>query len=304
MSLLAGETQQGREELEILESDFGTIDAHRSRSAPSSTTASCAPTSPITSGSDSITLWYALDEAGGIAAVEGPTEPPTAAVRRRPAAASGPTTRPAATPDVTVEFERGRMTVASPRRARRSPSWQPDRQRTRNARHAHPAPRRRSPILPRSSRSACATSRTRSTSPARAPRPRTCSERPTSTSPASTSACPTATVSTSSAGSPIDPELRRPAPGAGADRARCRRRSGRRPRRRCRRLPRQAVRLHRAASPACAPSDGAATTAGSIAARRRPVARPRRRTGRGDRVSSSTHRTRVLAAALLHAPPG
>ena len=111
LSLLAGETQQGREEREILESDFGTMDAIDLIGTVVDD-GELRTYVTITSATDSITLWYALDEAGGIAAAEGPTEPPTQLFI--PSGGSYRPDDPTGTrPDVTVEFDASRMTVSN-----------------------------------------------------------------------------------------------------------------------------------------------------------------------------------------------
>jgi hypothetical protein len=63
-------------------------------------------------GSDaSLELWYALDDNGGVAAAEGPTDPPSAAFAAGPAGEfvnSDPTGRGA---DVTLRFDDGSVTI-------------------------------------------------------------------------------------------------------------------------------------------------------------------------------------------------
>jgi CubicO group peptidase (beta-lactamase class C family) len=111
-ALLAGETQEGREERELLESDVGTI-ADIEIVGTIVDDGELRTYVIIMSGSESTTLWYALDDQGGIAAAEITREPPTqrfvpsGSGRYRP---DDPTGTGA---EVTVEFDAGRMAVSS-----------------------------------------------------------------------------------------------------------------------------------------------------------------------------------------------
>ena len=228
----------------------------RSRSRPSSSparssaTASCAPTSPLTGPTASSSAWYALDDEGGIEAVELTDEPPTLRVvpaARRPVPC--PTTPPAPAPTSSSTCDDRRPTHHRPA------DW-------RDCERAHPAGRgRRRPRRGRRPR-ACATSRTRSTSPA----PCADAEELLRTTDFDVACLDLGLPD----GDGLDLVRRLaadaascagPAAIARADRPRRRRRPGRRARRRRRRLPGQAVRLRRAASPGCGRSAAAATSA-------------------------------------------
>jgi hypothetical protein len=109
LSLLAGETHEGRDELDILRSEFGPIDDVELIGTVVEGELRTYVT--IASGSESITLWYALDDHGGIEAVEGPAEP----VARFVLAGDGRFRRDdptGADPGPAVEFHDDGMTVA------------------------------------------------------------------------------------------------------------------------------------------------------------------------------------------------
>jgi hypothetical protein len=111
-ALLAGETQEGREERELLESDVGTIDDIEIVGTIVDD-GELRTYVIITSGSESTTLWYALDDQGGIAAAEITREPPT---QRFVPSGSGryrPDDPTGTGPEVTVEFDGSRMAISS-----------------------------------------------------------------------------------------------------------------------------------------------------------------------------------------------
>ena len=113
LDLLQGETDEGREERDLFESDFGEI-----------TEIELAGTSVIDgelrtyvtlhTETDSVLGWYALDEAGAIAGAEVPTDPPTSQFvplggkRFRSDDPSGDA------PDVTLTFERRGFSLDGP----------------------------------------------------------------------------------------------------------------------------------------------------------------------------------------------
>lgn len=111
-ALLAGETDVGREEREAVESDLGPIEEValvgtilEDRELRTYVT--------ITAGGEPVTGWYAVDEHGGIAAVDLGGGPALVVVP-----AGGRTFRPAdptgGAADVTVGFGQDRLTVAGP----------------------------------------------------------------------------------------------------------------------------------------------------------------------------------------------
>jgi CubicO group peptidase (beta-lactamase class C family) len=111
LALLAGETEEGRNEIDALESDFGTIDDVDLIGTVYDGELRTYVT--ITFGSTSETLWYALNDRGGIEGVDGPATPSALFVpadgglyRRQVPAGDGT--------DVTVEFDEEVMTVTGP----------------------------------------------------------------------------------------------------------------------------------------------------------------------------------------------
>jgi hypothetical protein len=112
LALMDGETKEGREEREMFEESFGPIDDI----ALEGTIVSDGELRTyliVTSGTEQIHMWFAVDEEGGIGAVESPTDPPTLALVPagdgfRP---DDPTGRG---PDVTVTFDERALTVTGP----------------------------------------------------------------------------------------------------------------------------------------------------------------------------------------------
>lgn len=110
LALLAGETEAGREELEILEDDLGPIDDVE-LAGTITEGGELRSYVTLTTPDGTTLVWYALDEAGGIAAVEITDAPPTFSL-----VASGeggyrlddPAGRG---PDVTVTFDDGVATI-------------------------------------------------------------------------------------------------------------------------------------------------------------------------------------------------
>jgi CubicO group peptidase (beta-lactamase class C family) len=112
-SLLAGDSDAGREEREAVESDFGPIEEVEVVGTIVED-GELRTYVTITAGGEPVTGWYALDEQGGIAAVDLAAGPPTLVV----APAGGGTFRPVdptgRAPAVTVGFGDDTMTVAGP----------------------------------------------------------------------------------------------------------------------------------------------------------------------------------------------
>lgn len=112
-ALLAGETDAGREEREAVESDLGPIEEValvgtivEDRELRTYVT--------ITVGGDSVTGWYALDEHGGIAAVDLGGGGPALVVVPAGGGTFRPTDPTGRATDVTVGFGEDRLTVAGP----------------------------------------------------------------------------------------------------------------------------------------------------------------------------------------------
>jgi CubicO group peptidase (beta-lactamase class C family) len=113
LALLAGETEEGRREREAVENDFGPIDDVTAvgtivRDGELRTYVT------ITSGSEALLFWYALDDAGVVAAVEGDTEPPSLDLVPADAGSYRPDDPTGRGPDLTVAFADDTMTVTGP----------------------------------------------------------------------------------------------------------------------------------------------------------------------------------------------
>lgn len=113
LDLLAGETQAGREERAAIEADFGAIDdvtlvgtIVRDFELRTYVT--------VTSGTDSTLFWYALDDEGGVAAVELGTDPPTLLLVASGDGAYVPDDPTGAAPELTVTFAEDGMALAGP----------------------------------------------------------------------------------------------------------------------------------------------------------------------------------------------
>ncbi|WP_162605938.1 serine hydrolase domain-containing protein [Jiangella aurantiaca] len=110
--LLAGETATGREELAALEDEFGPIDG----AEPAGTVLAEGELRTyvtLATGDGPLLSWYALDDKGGVAAVEVGAEPP--ALTLVPDGDGFRPADPAGTgPDVTVTFTGDDLTVAGP----------------------------------------------------------------------------------------------------------------------------------------------------------------------------------------------
>jgi CubicO group peptidase (beta-lactamase class C family) len=121
LALLAGESQEGQEELEALESDVGPIDAVELVGTVVED-AELHTYVTVTSGDVSERLWYALDDQGGIAAAMLGVDPPTLELVPSDSNAKGasgdasyrPDDPTGAGPDVTVTFGADAMTIVGP----------------------------------------------------------------------------------------------------------------------------------------------------------------------------------------------
>jgi hypothetical protein len=113
LALLSGETQEGRQERATLESDVGAIESV-DLAGTIVQDGELRTYVTITTGAEPVTLWYALDQRGGIAAVEGPAEPPALLLVPSGADRYQPDDPTASGPDVTVAFDGNRMTISGP----------------------------------------------------------------------------------------------------------------------------------------------------------------------------------------------
>ena len=112
-ALLAGETRQGRQERRALESEVGgpidvdvigtIVDDGELRTYVE-----------VRSGRSAMLAWYAVDEVGGVAAVELATTPPTLLVVPTGSQAYRPDDPTGTGAEVVVRFGDGRMTVSGP----------------------------------------------------------------------------------------------------------------------------------------------------------------------------------------------
>ncbi|PSL04576.1 CubicO group peptidase (beta-lactamase class C family) [Haloactinopolyspora alba] len=113
LSLLAGETQEGRDERALLASDIGAI-RNVDLAGTITSEGELRTYVVVTAAEETIMLWYALDEHGGIAGAEGPTDPPTLLVRPSNDGAFRPDDPAGGGAATTVRFEDGDMTVSGP----------------------------------------------------------------------------------------------------------------------------------------------------------------------------------------------
>lgn len=111
--LLAGETQEGREEREVLESDIGPIDDIR-LDGTIVDEGELRTYVTLTSGTGSTLLWYAVDEHGAIAAVEITDEPPTLLLAPTDDGGFRPDDPTGSRPDMTVTFTDGALAIDGP----------------------------------------------------------------------------------------------------------------------------------------------------------------------------------------------
>lgn len=110
LALLAGETREGREERAAFESAVGPID-DVGLAGTVVEDGELRTHVTITSGTEAIGMWFALDEQGGVAAAELPADPPTLLL----VPSAGETYRPddptGTGPDVTMTFDGNGLTV-------------------------------------------------------------------------------------------------------------------------------------------------------------------------------------------------
>jgi hypothetical protein len=112
-ALLAGETDEGREERDAVESDFGPIgDVEVVGTIVASGELRTYVT--ITAGGEPLTGWYAVDEAGGVAAVDLAGGGPSLVVAPAGSGAFRPVDPTGTAPDVTIGFGDDRLTVTGP----------------------------------------------------------------------------------------------------------------------------------------------------------------------------------------------
>jgi CubicO group peptidase (beta-lactamase class C family) len=110
LALLAGETRAGREERALLEEDFGLIEDVTVRGTIFDG-GELRTYVTVTSGDRSGLLWYALDDRGGIAAVEGPTPPPARVLVGGPSGTFRLEDRGGSGPEVMVTIEDGLLSM-------------------------------------------------------------------------------------------------------------------------------------------------------------------------------------------------
>ncbi|WP_166355798.1 serine hydrolase [Phytoactinopolyspora limicola] len=112
LALLAGDTQEGREERAEIEADFGPVD--RIELAGTIYAGELRTYVTVTTESGPIALWYALNEHGGIEAVDEAKEPPAAPFVPVGDDSFRPDDPTGRGPDVTVTFDGERMTLTGP----------------------------------------------------------------------------------------------------------------------------------------------------------------------------------------------
>ena len=111
--LLAGETQEGRDERATLEAVIGTVgDVRLDGTVVDEGELRTYVT--LTSGTASTLLWYALDDQGGIAAAEITDEPPTLLLAPTDDGGFRPDDPTGSRPEMTVTFADGALAIAGP----------------------------------------------------------------------------------------------------------------------------------------------------------------------------------------------
>jgi CubicO group peptidase (beta-lactamase class C family) len=119
-ALVDGATQEGRDERAALEADVGPIE----RIDLAGTVVQDGELRTwvtVASATESLTLWYALDDGGAVAAVEGPADPPTVLLGASGDGGYRPDDPTGAGPDVTVAFDDAGMVVRGPGGETRAP---------------------------------------------------------------------------------------------------------------------------------------------------------------------------------------
>lgn len=111
-ALLAGETGTGREELAALEDDLGPIDGVEVLGTVD--VGELHTYALLDAGGEEVLVWYALDEAGGIAAVEITDDPPTLVVAPAGAGTYRPADPTGRGPEVTLVLAADELTVTGP----------------------------------------------------------------------------------------------------------------------------------------------------------------------------------------------
>lgn len=112
LALLAGESEEGRKEREGLEKSLGPIgDVELAGSVVDGDLRTYVT---VTSGSESLRLWYELNEEGGVQAAQGPADPPTMLLSGAGSSVFRPDDPTGASPQVDVKFKGRRMTVVAP----------------------------------------------------------------------------------------------------------------------------------------------------------------------------------------------
>jgi CubicO group peptidase (beta-lactamase class C family) len=113
LDLLAGGSQEGREERAALEADLGAIDAV-AIAGTIEDDGELRTYVTVTGVAGSMRLWYALNPSGGIAAAEGPADPPGLVVVPTDDGGFRPDDPTGTGPDVIVRFEDGALRVEGP----------------------------------------------------------------------------------------------------------------------------------------------------------------------------------------------
>jgi CubicO group peptidase (beta-lactamase class C family) len=112
-ALLAGETAEGREEIEALESDLGPIEGVQ-LAGTIEADGELRTYVVLAAEEGPAWAWYALDDQGGIAAVELTEGPPTVELVADGSGGYRPDDPTGRGADVTVSFAEGTMTIAGP----------------------------------------------------------------------------------------------------------------------------------------------------------------------------------------------
>lgn len=112
-SLLNGETGEGRKERASIESSLGPLDAIQLQGTIVRDNELRTYVS-VTSGEETLLLWYALDDEGGIGAAEAGSRPPTLVLVSSGDGRYQPDDPTGATPDPTVIFGERRMSLHGP----------------------------------------------------------------------------------------------------------------------------------------------------------------------------------------------
>lgn len=113
LALLRGESDEGRKERELFESDFGDITGIE----PGGTLVADGELRTyvtVETATESVLGWYAVDATGAISAAEIPTDPPTLSLVRVGGDRYRPDDPTGEGPDVTVTFHGRRMTLTAP----------------------------------------------------------------------------------------------------------------------------------------------------------------------------------------------